>query len=152
MSVYWNSTQKNVSVARFVTVSRVNSECCAEKIWQWIVEHISGWGLLIVFRLDQTSSGHRPQTGVVPGDKKHICFSYSIGRLISCHWSVSVHDSDAAKMSRVKKKFLVKFWESGVYVCVWSKMMFLTLPRQGTTPQILKADISCAYVGPEKET
>ena len=23
-------------------------------------------------------------------------------------------------------------------------MMFLTLPRQGTTPQILKADISCA--------
>ena len=59
---------------------------------------------------------------------------------------------------RVKKKFLVKFWESGLYVCacvcvrVWSKMMFLTLPRQGTTPQILKADISCAYIGPEKGT
>jgi len=58
MSVYWNSTQ-HVSVARFVTVLRVNSECCAEKILQWIVEHNSGRGLLIVFRLDQISSGHR---------------------------------------------------------------------------------------------
>ena len=37
-------------------------------------------------------------------------------------------------------------------VCVWSKMMFLTLSRQGKTPQILKADISCAYIGPETET
>jgi len=62
-----------------------------------------------------------------------------------------------------KKKFLVKFWENvcvcvcvrarvRVRVCVWSKMMFLTLVRQSTTPQILKADISCAYIGPETVT
>ena len=49
-----------------------------------------------------------------------------------------------------RKTFLVKFWESVVWVC--SKMMFLTLPRQGTTPQILKADISCVYIGLETET
>ena len=70
-------------------------------------------------------------------------------------WSVSVHDSDAAKMSRMKcewceKKFLVKFSECGVCVCVCEDDV--SLPRQGTTPQILKADISCAYIGPETET
>ena len=51
-------------------------------------------------------------------------------------------------VSGVKKKFLVKFWESGVCVCEDD----VSLPRQGTTPQILKADISCAYMGLETET
>ena len=51
-----------------------------------------------------------------------------------------------------RKQFLVKFSESVVCVCVWSKMMFLTLPREGTTPQILKTDISCSYIRPETET
>ena len=57
-----------------------------------------------------------------------------------------------------KKKFLVKFWESGVcvcvcvYVCVYVCEDDVSLPRQGTTPQNLKADISCAYIGPETET
>jgi len=56
-------------------------------------------------------------------------------------------------MSRVKcewceKTFLVKFSESGVCVCEDD----VSLQRQGTTPHILKADISCAYIGPETET
>jgi Tat protein secretion system quality control protein TatD with DNase activity len=56
----------------------------------------------------QWTPHYGPQTGVVhtfTGDKKHICFSNSTGRLISCHLSVSVHNSDAAKMSRMKKVF-----------------------------------------------
>ena len=52
-----------------------------------------------------------------------------------------------------KKKFLVKFWESGVCVCVCEVRCFLHYHAKAhTTPQILKADISCAYIGPETET
>ena len=51
-----------------------------------------------------------------------------------------------------KKKFLVKFWEIGVCVCVCLCVCDVSLPRQGTTPQILKADISCVYIGLETET
>ena len=52
--------------------------------------------------------------------------------------SVSVRDSDAAKMSRVncdwceEKKLLEQLWESTV--CVWCKMWFLKLPGKGKTP------------------
>jgi hypothetical protein len=54
-----------------------------------------------------------------------------------------------------RKKLLVKFWESMmcvcvcVCVCVWSKIMLLILPRQGTTPQILKLKFPVQTSGPK---
>jgi len=38
-----------------------------------------------------------------------------------------------------------------VCVCVCSKMMFLTLPRQGTTPQILKPIFPVHTLGPKQK-
>jgi len=49
----------------------------------------------------------------------------------------------------VKKKLLVKFWES--MVCVRSKIMFLTLPGEGITPQILTLKFPVHTSGPKQK-
>ena len=47
------------------------------------------------------------------------------------------------------KTLLLKFWES--MVCVWSKTMFLTLPRQGTNPQIFTLIFPVRTSGPKQK-
>ena len=47
-------------------------------------------------------------------------------------------------VSEVLRKYCVC-----VCVYVWSKIMFLTLPRQGTTPQILKLKFPVQTSGPK---
>jgi len=48
-----------------------------------------------------------------------------------------------------REMLLVKCWES--MMCVWSKMMFLIQPRQGTTPQILKAKFPAQTLGQKQK-
>jgi len=48
-----------------------------------------------------------------------------------------------------RKKLLVKFWES--MVCVWRKMVFLTLPGKGITPQIFTLKYPVHTSGPKQK-
>ena len=75
-------------------------------------------------------------------------------------WSISVCDSDTAKISRVNCEWCeVKFVNEdlrkyGVCVCVCVRevrLLFLTLPSQGTTPQILKLKFPVHTSGPKQK-
>jgi hypothetical protein len=63
-----------------------------------------------------------------------------------------VRDGEAAKMYRVKRKYFSEVWPKyRVYVCVCGNMIFLTLPRQGTTPQILKMEFPMQIWSPKQK-
>ena len=77
-------------------------------------------------------------------------------------WSVSVCESDAAKISCVNCKWCEEKFVSevlrkyGVCVCVCVcvrevRLLFLTLPPQGTTPQILKLKFPVHTSGPKQK-
>jgi hypothetical protein len=56
--------------------------------------------------------------------------------------------------SGVKKKVVsevLRKYGVCVCVCVWSKLMFLTPPLQGTTPQILKLKFPVHTSGPKQK-
>jgi len=83
------------------------------------------------------------------------------GTKLNKHGSFSVHDNVACELwvvwrkkvvSEVSRKYGARVCvRARVCVCVWSKMMFLTLPCHGTTPQILKLKFPVHTSGPKQK-